>query len=140
MILMGLIFPAVLAVCRLLLRRQGKKGADRLRRTLGPGLKLLSGCGFVTRTSRVPGVIALSREALAYEAFILGQRETIPLTEIAAFSLEDTRKTRHRRARKYRRASALEIVTRSGQTRLFVLPRSEATAWQTTLPEVLPDP
>ena len=80
-------------------------------------------------------VLALTRDGLLYESlvpFVLGAGG-IPLDDVAGVAWEDTRTSRHRRARKYRRARLLEIVTRSGDTRLFVLAQADAPDWEQDL-------
>lgn len=54
----------------------------------------------------------------------------IPFQDIVQATMEDTRHTRHRRARKYRHAKVLEIITTEGTVNLFALPFSKAGEWE----------
>ena len=113
-----------------LMKRGGRRVKEDMQQRYGTTLVLMSGCGVITSMNRVPGVLCLTNTRLAWHAFVTSDTGEIPLTEIASYNFENTRTSRHRRARKYFKARLLEINTRQGQTRLFVLKDTDAPAWE----------
>ena len=127
---------AVFGLLYILINRQGRKARGELERTFGPRIRLISGCGVISGLNRVPGVLALLDDRIVYRTLVTGATGEIPLDEIESFSIEDTRKSRHRRARKYRNASVLALAAPAGETPLFALKKSDAPKWQTLLRDV----
>jgi hypothetical protein len=83
----------------------------------------------VTGYNRVPGVLVLLDDRLAYRAMVLGAEDEIPFDRIKNWTLESTRETSRRRARKYRRAQVLILDLTEGEAPLFVLSDQKAPVW-----------
>ena len=126
---------AVLGGIYYLIRRHGRKVRAEYEREFGSGIRLMTGCGVISGPNRVPGLMILLDDRLIYRAFVLGREERIPLGDVRSFLIEDTRQTRHVRARKYRRAGVLEINTRDGRTHLLVVSQKYANTWRERLSE-----
>lgn len=87
----------------------------------------------ITSLSREPGVLGLLRDRVIYQSAITGKSGEIPFQNVVGIVLEDTRHTKHRRARKYPNAKVLEINTARGEVSLFAIPLSRASAWEKAL-------
>jgi len=117
----------------LFIRSKGRKIVKKLRGLYRQDLVLVTGCGMITSLSREPGVLGLLRDRVIYESTITGKSGEIPFQDVVGIVLEDTRHTRHRRARKYRNAKVLEINTTKGEISLFAIPLSKASMWEKAL-------
>ncbi len=119
------------------LKRSGKQVAEGLRQEHGSSLKLVSGCGIITGYNRVPGVLALLKDRIVYRSLVAGKGGEIFLHTIVDFACEETSKTRHRRARKYRNACLLAIRTDKGEEVLFAVEKETAPSWETSIKKAL---
>ena len=117
----------------LFIRSKGGKIVQKFRGLYGEDLVLITGCGMITSLSREPGVLGLLRDRVIFQSTITGKSGEIPFQDVGGIVLEDTRHTKHRRARKYRNAKVLEINTTRGGVSLFAIPLSQATVWEEAL-------
>lgn len=117
-------------------KRRAQRLADNVRQQYGDTVKLVCGCGIVNPPNRVPGVIALTGDRIVYRSTIAAGSEDgeALLAELRAVEWEDSNRSRHRMARKYRNARALGITTGDDVTKVFVLSRQHAPAWERELP------
>jgi len=106
---------------------------DRFRERFGDNIKIISGCGVVSRYNRVPGVLALVDERIFYEAAITGDSGNFRLQDIEKTVLEPAWKSHSRRVRKYRNAYALAFQLAGGDPALFVIAAKDRKAWQEAL-------
>ena len=109
---------------------------DRIMQEHGADLRLISGCGIVCPPSRVPGVLALTRDRLFYESLtsLAGGKDEVLLADIAGVRWVDPRASSQRMARKYRRARVLEITSRGREALVFVLAKAQSGPWEQALP------
>ena len=117
----------------LFIRSKGRGIVRKFRGLCGEDLVLVTGCGIITSLSREPGVLGLLRDRVIYESTITGKSDEIPFGDVVGIVLQNTRHTKHRRARKYRNAKVLEINTMKGEASLFAIPLSKASAWEEAL-------
>ena len=135
-ILYAVLFVAIASLFLLLylfIRSKGRGIVRKFRGLYGEDLVLVTGCGIITSLSREPGVLGLLRDRVIYESTITGKSGEIPFGDVVGIGLEDTRHTKHRRARKYRNAKVLKINTTKGEASLFAIPLSKAAAWEEAL-------
>ena len=121
-----------------LIRLKGRKIVKKFEALYGENLLLVTGCGIITGLNRVPGVLGLLHDRIIYESAIISKSGEILFEDIIQITMEDTRRTRHRRARKYRNAKVLEVITKEGTINLFAIPFSKAREWQEALYAFLP--
>jgi hypothetical protein len=122
-----------------LIRSKGRKIVEKFEALYGESLLLVTGCGIITGLNRVPGVLALLHDRIIYESAIISKSGEILFQDIVRITMEDTRRTRHRRARKYRNAKVLEIITTEGTINLFAIPFSKAREWERALYDNIKD-
>jgi len=136
------IFLGILALAALtvgpywLLKRAGRRLAAALRVELGARLRLVNGCGIVAPPNRVPGVLALADDRLVCRSLVrFGSGDSvIPLDDVVKVTWEEPARSRHRMARKYRRARVLGVTTKADETHVFVLAAKDAAVWENALP------
>jgi hypothetical protein len=131
-----------LLVCGILywlIKSGGRRTEKELRKKYGARLKTISGCGVISGYNRTPGLLACLDDRLVYKALITGQAGEIPFEDVAAYALENTRYTRHRRARKYLGAEVLSFDLKQGRVPLFVLSSEKAGEWRQMLSSCLSD-
>jgi hypothetical protein len=139
--LLFLLIPLGLTVFFLVLSYSFKARGERLkadiRRQYGDGVRLITGCGIVRPPNRVPGILALTEDRLVCRSLIgwAVSDEEIPLASVERITWEETRKSVHRMARKYRRALVLGVTDGTGVSHVFVLAKKDAGVWQEALPE-----
>jgi len=103
---------------------QEKYGADLLR---------LSGGGIITSYNRVPGVLALTRDAFLYSAAITKDEGSIPLATVDKIVMQATRNSDYPRARKYRKAVVMALHLQDGDCKLFVISQEDYAHWRIAL-------
>jgi len=106
---------------------------EALQSTHGSDLAFVSGCGVLSGTNRVPGVLALLRDRIVVRPLAFLPEGELFLHNVVEFRSEDTRTTRVRRARKYRNAQALVFRTDRGEERVFVVEKAHARPWEEAL-------
>ena len=116
-----------------LIRSKSKKIVEKFEALYGESLCLVTGCGIIIGLNRLPGVLALLHDRIIYESAIISKSGEIPFQDIVQITMEDTKRTKHRRARKYRDAKVLEIITTEGTINLFAIPFSKAREWEKAL-------
>ena len=116
-----------------LIRSKSRKIVKKFEALYGESLQLVTGCGIITGLNRVPGALALLHDRILYESAIISKSGEILFQDIVQITMEDTKRTRHRRARKYRNATVLEIITTEGTINLFAIPFSKARKWEKAL-------
>ena len=118
-----------IALPMLVIKRAGRRIEAEVRRTYGPNLRLLTGCGVVDHMNRVPGILGLLPDRLVYQAILTGARGKILLSEIKSMVLRPTGESPHRRVRKYLRGVVLEVTDANDRLYLFVVSRQDAPLW-----------
>jgi hypothetical protein len=111
----------------------GRRRAERFKAQYGPRIRHATGCGLVSGANRVPGVLALLDNCIAWVAVITDQKGEIPLAGIENFVLEEARVSRFKRARKYRKACALSLVSPGHNAPVFVVSEDDAEPWRRKL-------
>ena len=138
--ILGIVISAAvgipLCLVFLLIKLLGKRAVLKFKSEYARELRIFSGCGIVWNYNRVPGVLGMLQDGIVYESIIGGRRGTIPFNTIRSWCVEDTRGSRHRRTRKYRKAKVLEIITVNDAVHVFVLSRQKAALWEPYLLEL----
>jgi hypothetical protein len=120
-----------------IIRWRAGKIAEKFKLEHGGQLLLLTGCGVITDLNRVPGVLGLLHDRIIYETTIISERGEIAFHEVDKITLEDTKTSRHRRARKYRNSTLLEIKASRRKTPLFAIGNDKAAIWESTLRDLI---
>ena len=137
--ILGLVISAAvglpLCLVVLLIKSKGERVVRKFTSGYAHEFRIFSGCGIVWRYNRVPGVLGMLQDGFVYESIIGGRKGTIPFKTMQSWCIEDTRGSRHRRMRKYRKAKVLELVT-DDAVHVFVLSRQKAALWEQYLSEL----
>ncbi len=139
---LALLILVPLLICAILywlIKSGGRRAEKELRKKYGSRLKTISSCGVISGYNRVPGLLACLDDRLVYKAQITGGAGEIPFEQIESYTLENTRHTKHRQARKYLGAEVLSLDLKHGQAPLFVLSIEKADEWRQMLSSHLSD-
>jgi hypothetical protein len=120
------------------IRSRGRALIDAMNQEFGTRIRLVTGCGIVCPPNRVPGVLALLDDRIAYRSLIslAGGEGEIPLPGIAKLTWEHAARSEHQMARKYRNASVIGITTREGDVKIFVVAESLSREWEALLEDL----
>jgi hypothetical protein len=130
----------LLAATRSLVFRRARRVRRRMEERFGEKIHLIAGCGIVERADRVPGVLVLAEDVLAYESVLTDGRGEIELCSVKKYDFEDTAETKHSRARKYAGAKVLAVYEGGEVPRVFVIPAVRAAEWSERLRQRLGEP
>ncbi|MBD3317203.1 MAG: hypothetical protein GF344_15560 [Chitinivibrionales bacterium] len=143
--IVGMTFPVaavlfVLTAARNIVAKKARCIRKRMEQRYGSGIRLMAGCGVVNETGRVPGVLVLADNLLAYECVLAKGRGEIDFSSVKEYDFEDSARTRHVQARKYLQARVLALYTDGAHPRLFVIPALRAKEWDIGLRRALGEP
>jgi hypothetical protein len=122
----------------LTLKRRTESAFREMKAEYGDQIHLMTACGVIAGNNRVPGVLALLPDALAYRALVVAESGLVPLREVRSWTMTQASRSRRRRARKYMRAEVLELITESEFDRLFILQNDNARVWLEHLRRIMP--
>ena len=128
----------ILLVFYLYLKRLRDRSIGALRafqNKYGDRLLLAAGCGIVTRSSRIPGIVALTRDTLVYQGAydITGGQGEYQLDSIERVDFEPVSVTGRKRASKYGKGEVMAVIPAQGDEFVFVLSSEDGISWRAVL-------